>query len=142
MDKVERNFQLHVFGLLPLGKSPGGKGMGINMKNFSDNKYIKKNITREWLSANGFRYNRLFSNEETDVYTYRFPVYKYERFTILECELKVILGEDIVSVNVYDHNTINKYVPFYHIGFGDYSVMLKKIGQRIDQEVKKLGITR
>lgn len=44
------------------------------MEDVSKTTYKKKNITKEWLSSNGFRYNRLFSDDETEVYTYRFPV--------------------------------------------------------------------
>ena len=91
---------------------------------------------------NGFHYNRIFSNNDTDVYTYRFPGYKYERFTILECELKIILGEDNVYINVFDYNTINRYASFYYMEYGNYTLMLKEIWQKIDKELKKLGIKR
>ena len=102
--------------------------------------YIKKNITKEWLISNGFHYNRLFSDSDTNVYTYRFPVYKYERFAILECELKVILGENNVYINVYNYNTINIYAPFYYAEYGNYDVVLKEIWRKINKELKRLGI--
>lgn len=97
-------------------------------------------MTSEWLLLNGFRYNRLLSDEDTDVFTYRFPVHKCERFVILECELRVILGEDRIFVDVYDRNTINRYAPFYYGEYGNYSKMLKEIWQKIYKELKKLGI--
>lgn len=103
-------------------------------------KYIKKGLTKEWLLSNGFRYNRQFNIIDTETYTCRFPVYKYEGFTILECELKVNLGEDDVHINVYDYKTINKYAPFYYMECGNYTVMLKEIWQKINKELKKLGI--
>lgn len=112
----------------------------IGMKNISQTKYIKRNITKDWLLSNGFRYNRLFSDTETEVYTYRFPVYKYEKFTILECELKVIIGEDNVCINIYDYNTLNRYAPFYYLEYGNYTVMIKEIWQKINKELIKLGI--
>lgn len=112
------------------------------MGNVSKIKFFKRNMTKEWLSQNGFHYNRLFSNNDMDVYTYRFPVYKYERFTILECELKVILGEDNVYVNVFDYNTLNRYAPFYYMEFGNYTLMLKEIWQKIDKELNKLGVKK
>ena len=102
--------------------------------------YRKSDMTKEWLLSNGFRYNRLSSDTDTDVYTYKFPVYKYERFTILECELKVILGENRVYIDVYDYNTLNRYAPFYYMEYGNYTVMLKEIWQKIDRELKRLGI--
>ena len=85
------------------------------MENALKTKYIKSNMTKEQLVQNGFHYNRIFSNNDTDLYTYRFPGYKYERFTILECELKIILGEDNVYINVFDYNTINRYASFYYM---------------------------
>ena len=112
------------------------------MDNFSKSKYIKRNMTKDWLVSNGFHYNRIFSNNDADVYTYRFPVYKYERFIILECEMKVILGEDNVYINVFDYNTLNRYAPFYYMEYGNYTSMLKEIWQKIDKELNKLGIKK
>ena len=37
-------------------------------------KYIKKDITKEWLLKNDFRYNRYFSTKEDAVFTQRFAV--------------------------------------------------------------------
>ena len=110
------------------------------MKNVSDLKYVRSNITSEWLLSNGFRYNRLFSDEDTDVFTYRFPVHKCERFVILECELRVILGEDRIFVDVYDRNTINRYAPFYYCEYGNYDKILNEIWIKINKVIKKLGI--
>ncbi len=39
------------------------------------NKYYKRNISKEWLVSNEFKYNKSLSDEETNVYTYRFPVF-------------------------------------------------------------------
>lgn len=97
-------------------------------------------MTIDWLNTNGFRYNRLFSNEDTDVFTYRFPVYKCEGFIILECELRVILGEQRVYIDVYDRNTINKYAPFYYQEYRNYTQMLNKIWTKINKVIRKLGI--
>lgn len=99
-------------------------------------------MTKQWLLANGFHYNRLFSNEEDEVYTYRFPVYKYNSFTILECELRVISGEDNILVDVYDYNTINKYAPFYYQEYGNYTMMLEEIWNKIDKKTEKLKIEK
>lgn len=74
------------------------------------------------------------------MYTYRFPVYKYNKFTVLECELKVALGEDIINVNVYDYNTHDKYAPFYYCEYGNYNKMLKEINEKIDIVLKRLNV--
>lgn len=104
--------------------------------------YIKKNIDKKWLLENGFRFNRLFSDEETELYTYRFPVWKYNKFTVLECELRVILGEEKIDVNVYDYNTNDKYAPFYYCEYGNYDKILKEIDRKIETVLKRLSIKK
>jgi len=118
------------------------EGVILIANKITDIKFIKKNMTKQWLLANGFHYNRLFSNEEDEVYTYRFPVYKYNSFTILECELRVISGEDNILVDVYDYNTINKYAPFYYQEYGNYTMMLEEIWNKIDKKTEKLKIEK
>ena len=112
------------------------------MGNLLKNEYIKKNITKEWLLSNGFKYNKIFSDEDTEIFTYRFPVYKYGRFTVLESELRVTIGNDKVIIDVYDYNTINRYAPFYYSEYGDYSIILKEIWIKIDKQLKELNITK
>lgn len=114
----------------------------ISITNISNTSFIKNNISKQWLLANGFHYNRIFSNEEDEVYTYRFPVYKYNGFTILECELRVVLGDNNILVDVYDYNTINRYAPFYYQEYGNYTIMLKDIWNRINKKISKLQIER
>lgn len=97
-------------------------------------------MTKQWLLSNEFHYNRIFSNEENKVYTYRFPVLKYEGFTVLECELRVILGESNVIIDVYDYNTINRYAPFYYQEYGNYDRMLQEIWMKINKAIGKLGL--
>ena len=69
-------------------------------------------MTKQWIISNKFHYSRLFSSEDEEVYTYRFPVYKYENFTILECELHITLGEDDIIIDVYDYGTIHEAPEF------------------------------
>lgn len=103
-------------------------------------RFAKSGMTKQWLLSNGFQFNRTFSNEDEEVYTYRFPVLKYEGFIVLECELRVILGENRVLLDVYDYNTINRYAPFYYQEYGNYSKILEEIWTKIDSTIKKLGI--
>lgn len=112
------------------------------MGNITQTKYRKKNMTKEWLLANGFRYNRLFSGDKSEVYTYRFPLYRYNKFVTLECELQVVLGEDDIIVNVYDYGTNNKYAAFYYSEYGNYSKFIKEIHYKIDKKLNKLGVKR
>lgn len=83
----------------------------------------------------------MFSDNAEEVYTYRFPVYKYNRFTVLECELRVILGENVININVYDCNTHDKYAPFYYCEYGNYDKMLNEINTKIGNILKRLKIS-
>lgn len=112
------------------------------MERLTETTYIKTKATKQWLLSHDFHYNRLFSDEETEVYTYRFPVYKYEKFTVLDCELRITLGEDNVKIDVYDYGTINKYAPFYYCEYGNYDKMVKEIWTKINKTLKKLDIKR
>lgn len=104
--------------------------------------YIKSNVTKAWLLHNGFRYNRMYSTDESDVYLYRFPVYKYEKFTTLECELVIYLEDGNVVINVFDYGTNNKYAPYYYLEYGNYTKMLDVINNKIDKELKRLKISK
>lgn len=104
------------------------------------NKYYKNNVSKEWLSINGFRYSKKLSDEKVSIYTYRFPVFKYERMIVLECELSMCLEDGEVKINVYDYGTNNKYAAFYYCEYGNYDKMLKEIHRKIDIELSKLNI--
>lgn len=110
------------------------------MNNLSENEYMKENVTREWLQSNGFRRNRIFSNNEMDIYTYRFPVYKYGDACTLECELSIVLQSGRVNIDVYDYCTRNKYAPFYCVKYGNYNNIIKQINEKIQNELKQLKI--
>lgn len=105
-----------------------------------NNSYYKENITKSWLIKNGFRFNKTFSDENTEVYTYRFPVYRYEKMIILESEISVILGENGININVYEYNTNDKYAPFYYCEYGNYDTMLKIIWDKINKELRRLKV--
>ena len=104
--------------------------------------YKKTDVTKQWLLSHGFRYNRQLSDNDSEVYTYRFPVYKYEKFTTLECELGIILGEDEVRINVYDYGTSDRYAPFYYCEYGNYDAILRVIWRNIDKQLRNLDINR
>lgn len=112
------------------------------MSKILENSYKKKDVTKEWLQSNKFRYNRIFSDNGTDIYTYRFPVYRYGSACILECEISIILQNGKVNVNVYDYNTRNKYAPFYCVRYGEYSNILNIIDYNIQKEFDTLGIRK
>lgn len=105
-------------------------------------RYHKQGITKDWLISNGFRYSKLLSTDDTPVYTYRFPVYKYKNMIVLECEISVILGENNIKLNVYDYNTNDKYAAFYYCEYGNCNKMLKIVWNKIIDVLQKLGIER
>lgn len=109
------------------------------MKKLINTKYIKRDVTKEWLQTHGFRYNAILSDEESEAYTYRFPVHKYGVYTILECELLIYLSTGEVKINVYDYNTRSKYAPFYYEEYGK-NVLISSIEKRILSELKRLKI--
>ena len=114
----------------------------INIENISNNVYIKHGITKDWLNENGFRYNRVLSDNEDSVYTLRFPLCKNGYFVTLECELSCIESTGEIRVGVYEYGTRNKYAAFYCVEYGDYSIILDKINKRINSELKKLDIKK
>lgn len=116
--------------------------MGDIRKNIAETAYKLPKTSKQWLLSHDFHYNRLFSDEEIEVYTYRFPVYKYEKFTVLECELSVILGNDNTTINVYDYGTNDRYAPFYYSEYGNYDKMLEIIWKNINSYLIKLGIIK
>lgn len=104
--------------------------------------YYKQSLSREWLTNNGFRYNRNLSDDEIHIYTYRFPVFKYEKMTVLECELSIALEIGEVKINVYDYGTNNKYAPFYYCEYGNYDKVLKIVWDKIKYILNKFQIER
>lgn len=113
--------------------------MGKLKTTIVNTRYIKKDVTKEWLQLHGFKYNSIFSDEESDAYTYRFPVHKYGLFTILECEILIYINTGEVKINVYDYNTRSKYAPFYYKEYGN-NTLVSSIEKKILSELKRLKI--
>lgn len=108
----------------------------------SDKKYVKKNVSQEWLLAHGFHYSRVYSDFYGDAYTYVFPVYKYKNNTVLECELCIYLDGE-VRVNVYDYNTKEIYHSFYNNTYdGIDNTVLKVVNRNISNKLKKFGVEK
>lgn len=107
--------------------------------------YFKENVTKTWLASNNFRYDRSLSDEENNVYTYRFPVHQHNNIATLECELVIFMdgnSQSMVKVNVYESNTKEQYNPFYYIEFGKYDTLLKFVNKKIHEKLKELGIKK
>ena len=96
-------------------------------------------LTKNELYNKGFRYNKLMSDDIIDCYSIRFPVYKYKRMTVLECELVVELQTCRVITNVYNYGTNDVYLPYYNREYGNYPI-LDSINAAIRAQYKKLGV--
>lgn len=100
--------------------------------------YILK-TTKDDLYNKGFRYNKIMSDDVTDCYSLRFPVHKYKKTTVLECEIIVELQTGRVITNVFNYGTNDIYVPYYYNEYGSYPI-LDKIKHVIKTQMKKLGV--
>ena len=97
--------------------------------------YVKKNVTKDWLIKNDFKFNRYYSTKEDSIYTYRFSVGES-----LECELFMFVPDGKVLVNVYKAGTRDKYPAFYFNEYGKWDKILSSIHNKIDTKIKQLGI--
>lgn len=84
---------------------------------------------------------RCYRDSDGVTYTHRFPITKHNSTTTLEGEFAVMGESGDVIINVYDMNH-NLYAPFYNVAFGNYTPILTKINNRINQELKRLGINK
>lgn len=100
--------------------------------------YILK-ATKDELYSKDFHYNKLMSDDVTDCYSLRFPVFKYKKLTVLECELVVELQTGRVTTNVFNYGTNDVYTPFYYSEYGNYPI-LDSINAAINAQYKKLGV--
>lgn len=118
------------------------------MDKLRDYEYKIPDTSKEWLLSNGFTYDKALTyalndeGEATEIYSQKFPVYKIENITTLECELSVFLGESEVKINVYDCITHSMYAPFYYYKYGNYDKIISWIWLRINQKLRKLNINK
>lgn len=111
------------------------------MNDILKSKYIKTNISKQWLIQNGFRYNKSLSEDEFEIYTYKFTVHKYKSIPVLICELSIDLKTGTAIINVFDEND-NMYYPFYHINCGNYDPLIESINKKITKKLNTLGIKK
>jgi len=84
---------------------------------------------------------RCYREPDGTIYTHRFPIIKHDGVTTIEGEFTIIGDTGEVLINVYDMNR-NLYAPYYAVMFGDYTIVLNKINNNIEQELKRLGIKK
>lgn len=103
--------------------------------------YKINNSTIENIRNLGFRYSNSLSTDEEKVYVYRFPVFKYKRKLMLECELTIEVNTNTIFVNVYNSNH-STYAPFYNNEYGNFEPLLEIVNKNILREFKKLGVVQ
>lgn len=111
------------------------------MNDILKDRYIKTNISKQWLVQNGFRYNKSLSEDVIEIYTYRFAVHKYKNIPVLFCEFSIDLNTGITGIDVYDENN-NMYYPFYHVEYGNYDTLIELINKKIAKKLNSLGIKK
>lgn len=89
-------------------------------------------------STKEFRYNY---HPDGGTYIHRFPVWKYKRDAVLECELTIDESNGAIHTNVFDANRV-PYAPFYYVHCGRYDSVLDKVYEAIDTELKRLGLIK
>ncbi len=105
------------------------------------NEFIIKNATKQNLFSLGFHYYSPNKRGDSDIYTYRFPVHKYKKYTTIECEITTECISGKTLLNFYDKATNTMYYPFYEINTYQYSKeFLESMDKIVKKELRKLGI--
>lgn len=112
------------------------------MEKIIDNTYISKNHNKNKLKEIGFYYDKDLSNIDSQYYSFKFPVYKYNGKPLLDCIISIDSENGYTIVNVYKSNTKTIYPPFYQKVYGDYDSVLRMINNKIIEKLKELGIKK
>ena len=85
------------------------------------------NVTKDILKDNNFKYI-------DGCYSYRFPVYKHKKDTIMWCNLYVDVDNNLCNINVYDNNN-NTYPAFHNRTYGGKNKVVESIDRRINTQL-------
>lgn len=99
----------------------------------------RKMIKKGYLERNQFKYSRIFSDNDEDVYTYRFIVWKFGSAGTLEGEIRLNTSSGDVNIGCYDYGTRNPYASWYNRKYGKNEVV-NIIDDKFEAEIKRLGI--
>jgi len=108
----------------------------VFMRSLASNYYKMKQFDKMRLLSKNFR--EVHSVDNRNDYSLRFPLHKYKKWTILECELIVNADNGDVNMKVLDENR-NIYAPFYNSEYGK-SDLLELVNRKILNKFKELGI--
>ena len=108
--------------------------------NILRNKHKMQNYSREYLLSHGFRYRKASFTDDIDVYTYRFPVYKYNKQSLIDCTLTVNPNDGDVFISVTQQDGCI-YTPFYANDYGNFRPIMEIINSNILHQFSKLSIS-
>ena len=95
----------------------------VNIQQYKPN----SNVTKDVLKDNNFKYIDGF-------YSYRFPVYKHKKETIMWCNLYVDIENNSCNINVYDQNNVT-YPAFFNRIYSGKNKVVESIDRRINSQL-------
>lgn len=108
--------------------------------NILRNKHKIQNYSKEYLKSYGFRYRKASCKDDIDTYTYRFPVYKYNGQSTIDCIITVNPQDGEVFITVIQQDG-SIYTPFYTNDYGNFGTILNVINMIILHEFTRLSIS-
>jgi hypothetical protein len=102
---------------------------------------MMKNPTKQHLISLGYRYYQS-TEDGNELYVYRFPISKYKKQTVIECEVVTELNTGITNINIYEKAYMTYYTLFYQEDLRKQydDSFLENMENKILSEFKKLGI--
>lgn len=112
------------------------------MERMAEYEYVKTGrVDEQWLTANGFTFDKIRSDKECDAYTYRFPVYKYEGTVVLDGEITIWPDENnMIRINCYEHATRNIFARFYYWEYGTDDTYMEVINRKFERKLEEFGV--
>lgn len=99
----------------------------------------KKKLNSKWLENNNFRWSKIHSDSESDVYIYRFIAWRYGTAGVLEGEIMVDCKDGSIRLGCYDYGTRYCYASWYCREYGT-STVVEEIDKKMLKELERLGI--
>lgn len=104
------------------------------------NKHKIENYSKEYLKSCGFRYRKATCKDDIDTFIHRFPVYKYNGKSTIDCIITVNPKDGEVFITVIQQDG-SIYAPFYTNDYGNFEVILNTINKAILCEFTRLSIS-
>lgn len=106
------------------------------VKRLPENRYKMTDHSKENLKKIGF--NKVL--DDPDLYTYRFPVHKYNNIPTEWCVLNVDVVTGEVNIDVFNNN--GSSFPAFYQQMSGFDEFIEKINSKIRSKLSKLGIKK